>query len=168
MPLTANQLGDWVDRYGSRLALYAAQWTRDADDCVQEAFIELARQDELPVNPAAWLYRVVRHRAINANRSARRRADHERMAGLIVQASRSFDSEPKGETEFITRVLEQLDESERELIVLRIWSDLSLQQISELTGTSISTVHRRYVKAIDRLKNLVEPTCPENLNCPQN
>ena len=42
-----------------------AQWTEAADDCVQEALIELARQPRVPENVVAWLYRVVRNRAVS-------------------------------------------------------------------------------------------------------
>ena len=72
-PVDERQLAELLDRHAAALALYAAQWTSAADDCVQEALVELARQASGPDNPVAWLYRVVRNRALNAARSARRR-----------------------------------------------------------------------------------------------
>src|SRR5688572_32936160 len=78
--VTPELLGRLLDEHGGALALYAAQWTENADDCVQEALIELARQPRLPATPVAWLYRVVRNRAISEFRSARRRERREQLA----------------------------------------------------------------------------------------
>jgi RNA polymerase sigma-70 factor (ECF subfamily) len=44
---------------------------------VQEALIELLGQRCAPRDAAAWLYRVVRNKAISASRSARRRRRYE-------------------------------------------------------------------------------------------
>ena len=74
-PIDAELLGQLLDELGPALALYAAQWTDAADDCVQEALVELAGQTTVPDNVRAWLYRVVKHRALNA---ARRRPSASR------------------------------------------------------------------------------------------
>ena len=70
-------LAELFDAHAPRLELFAAQWSGNAADCVQEAFIQLARQPSPPNDPAAWLYRVVRNRAMNMARSERRRRHHE-------------------------------------------------------------------------------------------
>src|SRR5258705_7872151 len=79
-PIDAEQLGRLLDEHGSALALYAAQWTDAADDCVQEALVELAKQRQSPQHVVAWLYRVVKHRALNAARGDRRRRERESRA----------------------------------------------------------------------------------------
>src|SRR6188474_3382553 len=48
--VTPELLGRLLDEQGGALALYAAQWTDAADDCVQEALIELAGQREEPAS----------------------------------------------------------------------------------------------------------------------
>jgi RNA polymerase sigma factor (sigma-70 family) len=62
-----------------RMVVALAKYTglRDlatAEDIVQEAFVEAARQwdTQLPLHPEAWLYRVCRNIALNKLRSARR------------------------------------------------------------------------------------------------
>ncbi len=47
-PIDAELLGRLLDEHGAALALYASQWTDSADDCVQEALVELARQRQAP------------------------------------------------------------------------------------------------------------------------
>ena len=69
-----------LDEHGAALELFAAQWTEAPEDCVQEAFLQLVRQPLPPDRIVAWLFRVVRNRAISLQRAAstRRRQDlHE-------------------------------------------------------------------------------------------
>ena len=71
--IEANELGSLLDEYSRSLSLYASNWTKSGEDCVQEAFVELAAQIDRPDNPVAWLFKVVRNRAINLQRSDQRR-----------------------------------------------------------------------------------------------
>ncbi len=67
-----------MDRLAAALELYARQWCDEPEDVVQEAFVKLTEQAATAFNPAAWLFRTVRHRgqfpgtpyAIELNRSA--------------------------------------------------------------------------------------------------
>ena len=70
-------LGRLFDRHAAALELYARQLCDCSEDVVQEALIELAGQARTPDDAVAWLYRVVRNKAISALRSARRRKRHE-------------------------------------------------------------------------------------------
>src|SRR5262245_55271419 len=117
--VTPELLGHLLDQHGGALAVYAAQWTDAADDCVQEALIELARQPRAPDSPVAWLYRVVRNRAISQHRAARRRERREQLALRL----RPREGEAPGQTdaEELAAVLESLPDDLRETIVARIW-----------------------------------------------
>ena len=95
-PVDAALIAEMLSCHGAALELYASQWTAAADDCVQEALIELARQSAAPDNPRAWLYRVVRNRALNTARAAQRRTGHERIAGrLRLQGGAEVDPADK-------------------------------------------------------------------------
>ena len=132
------------------------------------AFIALAAQQQRPPNPTAWLYRVVRNRACNANRSTRRRANHERLASLLVECTDTSpfkrENEREDEKVELMKSLDELSENQRELIVLRIWSQLKWHEIAELLGTSSSTAQRNYAGALKELKQKLEP-CQKNSNC---
>src|SRR6516165_6315638 len=72
-----EDLGRLVDAHGAALVLYARQWCAAPEDVVQEAFVKLTALATAPVNPAAWLYAVVRNAALSASRSERRRQRRE-------------------------------------------------------------------------------------------
>ena len=151
-------LGRLLDEHGGALALYAAQWTDSADDCVQEALIELAAQSRVPDCPVAWLYRVVRNRAIGRFRSERRR---ERREQLAFRLRRERD-EQRGETVDageLAAAIDSLTEEVREVVVARTWSGLNFEQIAELAGCSTSTAHRRYEAGLVSLREALEGSC---------
>jgi RNA polymerase sigma-70 factor (ECF subfamily) len=161
-PVDAALIAEMFDRHASALALYAAQWTEAADDCVQEALVELARQPISPENPAAWLYHVVRNRALNASRASRRRAVHEQAAAAASVARRPATTDP-AIAAGLTDAWLSLESTAREIVVLRVWGGLAWQEIAELVGGSKSSAQRHYVQALEQLRQHWEPrSCPMN------
>jgi RNA polymerase sigma factor (sigma-70 family) len=165
VPIDAELLGRLLEERGPALALYAAQWTDAADDCVQEALVELARQPAMPKHVVAWLYRVVKNRALNAARGARRRRDRETQAitARLVdpQQRTAFDRDAANEA---VEALRQLDSDERELIIMRIWGGLTFDEIGETLAISTATAHRHYMRAITKLRTMLESPCSTNID----
>lgn len=162
MPAAGPELlGRLLDAHGAALALYARQWCITPEDVVQDAFVQLARQPQLPDQAVAWLYRVVRNGAISAARSANRRRHHE--AAVAARAEQWFTPAPENALDVATatRVLECLPIELRETIVARLWGGLSFEQIAELSGTSSSTAHRRYAAGLSELRERLGVECPQ-------
>ena len=158
-PVGPGLLGSLIDRHAAALELYASQWCACPEDAVQEALIDLAACDRRPENPVAWLYRAVRCRAINAGRAQRRRERHESRAALDRPA---ILVPPVGETldaRQVAAAVGSLPDEEREVLVARLWGQLSFREIGRVTGTSESTAHRRYQSALVRLREKVSPSC---------
>ena len=164
LPVDATLIGDLLDRHGAALELYASQWTQSPEDAVQEALVELARRLQPPEHIVAWLYRVTRNRAMNAARSARRRTFHEQVAAQTTFEQRQ---QPLDELDRLSlpEALETLNDEDREVVVLRIWSELTWQQIAELIETSSSSAQRRYAAALEKLKQVLEPSCQPKTTC---
>jgi RNA polymerase sigma-70 factor (ECF subfamily) len=156
LPVDARAIAELFDRHAAALTLYARQWTTAADDCVQEAFIELARQSEAPASPAAWLYRVTRNRALNALRSTQRRTTHEQTAAMARNERGQAKASPEQLVE-AAELLLALEADQREIVVLRVWGGLSWQEIADLVRTSKSSAQRTYVQALEQLRRLGEP-----------
>ncbi|MEX0642233.1 MAG: sigma-70 family RNA polymerase sigma factor [Pirellulales bacterium] len=163
--IDAELLGRLLDELGPPLTLYAAQWTDAADDCVQEALVELAGQPRVPDNLRAWLYRVVKHRALNAARGARRRRDRETRAatGRLAAADESaaFD---RWDAITVVEALDRLESAEREVVVMRIWGSLTYKEIAIAISISTSTAHRHFERALEKLRHVLESPCSTNKN----
>lgn len=150
------QLSDLVAAHGAALRLYARQWCRWPDDAVQEALIDLLRQDPVPDHPLAWLFVAVRRRAMNLARAEQRRTRHQRAAAerCAPWFCDGADSPLTGAD--VERLLAQLDALDREIVVARIWGELSFEQIADVVDRSTTVVHRRYQRALARLGKLMQ------------
>ena len=145
-PVGPELLAQLLRDHGSALELYASQWTRCPEDSVQEALIELARQQARPGDVVAWLYRVVRNRAINQARSVRRRRTHEAAAATLRAESFVAPGESAMDAAETIAALVALTEQEREVVIARVWGGLTFQQIATVMEISTSTAHRRYLE----------------------
>lgn len=157
----ARLIAQLLQQHGDALRRYASQWTVAPEDCVQDAIVKLAGQTPLPDSPVAWLYRVVRNDAINRGRGERRRRDHERHAAGLYQ-KRESKTDCSEDIQALTEALGNLEAAKRELVTLRIWSELTWEQIGQLTNQSSSNAQRRYVAALKEIKRELETTCPTN------
>jgi RNA polymerase sigma-70 factor (ECF subfamily) len=146
----------WLEQHGRALALFARQWvsTRaDAQDVVQEAFIRFWRSRQRVADPTAYLYACVKHCALDAQRSHRRRLKRE-------QATARPETEPlfvggieqSERRRMMQASLRNLPENQREAVVMRIWGGLSFVQIGAALGTSPDTAASRYRYAMARLR----------------
>lgn len=151
-PVTPEILGRLLDEHGGALVLYAGQWTSTPDDCVQEALVELVRQPALPHSPVAWLFRVVRNRAISQARAAGRRKKHEAQAATLLPAWTQPADEPPFSAQELAAAIESLSDEHREVLVARLWGGLGFEEIAELIGAATSSAHRRYAAALAHLR----------------
>jgi RNA polymerase sigma-70 factor (ECF subfamily) len=154
-PIDEHQLRRLFDAHGAALALYARQWRHDPEDALQEAFIDLWRQAPAPDQPAAWLFKTVRRRAMNQARAEQRRAAHHRRAGEQRESWFYSEEESAFEPRELESMLSSLPPLEREIVVARIWGELTFEQIAELVELSTSAVHRRYHGALSRLEQMI-------------
>ena len=153
--LPPEALGQLLDRHGAALELFARQWCRAADDVVQQAFVQLARQRPPPEQLVTWLYRVVRNGAISAARSERRRQRHEASAAELAPrwfASADGSAKSGFDRGDAAAALVSLPQEEREIIVAHLWGGLTFQEIGSIAGLSASTAHRRYVAGLQALR----------------
>lgn len=157
------ELLEWLlDRHAATLEFYAHQWCANPEDVVQETLVLLAAEPQSPRDVVAWLYRVVRSRAINASRSARRRKHHEAAAALPETACFVPSPGDRIDAKKAAATLERLPDDQREVVVTRLWGGLTFRQIGQLTGTSDSTAHRRYTAALDTLRQELGIPCLKN------
>ena len=154
--IDTQSLQKLIDSHGAALTLYARQLCSAPEDALQEALIELLRQTPVPDHPVAWLFTTIRRRALNLTRGERRRNEHHHQASQQRDAWVTDDEVTGFDSAQLMEALNQLPDVEREIVVARIWGELSLEKIAELIGTSSSSAHRRYRAALSRLHSMLE------------
>ena len=150
---------DWFQRHGPKLLLCARQWTRslaDAEDVVQDAFVRFWRnQRGLGGEPQGLLFTSVRRAAIDlARRNARRNAREEQSDGGLESTEPSFETPLEGDDrrEAIEAALRSLPTEQREVLVLKIWGELTFEQIAAQLGIPPNTAASRYRYALAALR----------------
>ena len=58
----------------------------------------------------------------------------------------------------------QLEPGERELVVMRIWGNLTYEEIGAALDISTATAYRQYERALTKLRNILESPCTTNKN----
>jgi RNA polymerase sigma-70 factor (ECF subfamily) len=167
--MDSDLLGNLLDQHAAALALYARQWCNAPEDVVQEAFLKLAGLRALPEHPAAWLFKVVRHKAIDLGIAARRRSRHETVAAS--RAGAWFEADPQGHADLVdaeqaAAELNLLPIEEREVIIAHLWGGLTFEQIADVSGSSSSSAHRLYSRGLSTLRDRLGVSCHKSRPSP--
>lgn len=150
------------DIYAHSLYRYACAITRspeDAEDALQEVFGKLARDRKRLVCTEAikpYLYTAVRNASYTVLRTRRRRSEVARewvdeCSIVSPDASASII-----ESQVVRQAFAKLPADQREVLVLKIYDEMSFKEIAEALGSSINTVASRYRYAIAKLREALE------------
>jgi RNA polymerase sigma-70 factor (ECF subfamily) len=129
-----------------------------AEDAVHEAFVRLCQKTEIPAGSlTSYVFAAVRNAAIDC----RRRQQHQRTITESIFAATSSDSHSSNgtttanqgdETESLRFAIEQLDELSRQIVVMKIFSDLTFEEIAGVLEMPSATAATRYRRAIMKLE----------------
>ncbi len=137
------------------LVLFARQFVRtsaDAEDIVQEAFVRFWRKQH-PVQNRALLFATVRSISLDLLRRDARRARRE--ATVVAESEHSvapqFDTSSDTQ-QALARAVDTLPAEQREVLVMKIWNELTFADIGSVLGISQNTAASRYRYALGALK----------------
>ena len=151
-----DALGALFDLTSHRLVRFAVAVTRnqhDAEDAVQTALVRVAGQPQLltPVAyPWAYLLRMVRNEALLIARRRKRWAPAGRITDLVTLC-RVDEMEREETYRAVWSALRTLPPEQAEVVVLKIWEDMTFAQIGAILETSPNTVASRYQYAMVKL-----------------
>lgn len=157
-PLRHESWKSWFELYGPKLLLCARQWTRtlaDAEDVVQEAFVRYWRhQRHLPGEPMALMVTSIRRAAIDLARREDRRTAREERAAEAPEGAPLFETSLDGQERHaaIEEALRRLPAEQREVLVLKIWGELTFEQIARELSISTNTAASRHRYALGALR----------------
>ena len=108
----------------------------------------------------AWLFRIATNKANDHWRSAgRERIAKEGMKLVAADVAPHAGHRVEGaeQEEKLLRAIEKLPEAQRQVLMLRYYSNLKFVEIAELLGCPLNTALGRMHKATLKLKQLMEP-----------
>jgi len=150
-------------RHRARLYRYLLRQLRDgalADEAFQDIWQRVisARQGWKPEAAfATWLYRIAHNRLTDHWRALKHRPPTPDNADERTERVPDPDTPERNLSEFEQRrrlqlALDELPEEQREVVLLRLEQELSLEEIGDITGVGRETVKSRLRYAMDKLR----------------
>jgi RNA polymerase sigma-70 factor (ECF subfamily) len=150
------------DEYGRRLfhyllVLLGSTWA--AEDALQELFLNLVRSENSlrdVKNMTGYLFASAKHiswRMLKRRKEEQVEERHD--AGVILVAP---DEKSKPDAEQLSKAIAALPAEQREALVLKVYEDMTFEEIAAVAGTSPNTAASRYRYAIEKLKASIFPT----------
>lgn len=157
-----SALSELLYRYQDRIFTYLLKMLRhhhDAEEATQETFVNVVRNIRHYKEQGyfkSWIYKVAYHEGL---RCLRKRCPSDDQDILTEPADKGpspdqqlFSAERLKE---INAALNQLPEKEKQVILLRVYSDFTFKEIAELMDTPLSTALGRMRNGTMRLKNFL-------------
>jgi RNA polymerase sigma factor (sigma-70 family) len=103
-------------------------------------------------NPKSWILTIARNRAVSAIRKTSRETDlDENIIHIPDDADKEIEICGKSH---VTSILSNLSQSERQIVILHVISELKHREIAKLLDLPLGTVCRKYNESIKKLQQL--------------
>lgn len=164
---------EWFRANGTQLLLFARTQTRsaaDAQDVLQDAMLRLWKSYSTKNNnsweppPLPLAYTALRHAAIDQVRKNTRRTRREQSSEYLVS-----DNDPAGDwfgtakleakerATALQAAIEELPGNFRDVLVLKIWGELTFAEIADALAIPANTAASRYRYALEALRKILKP-----------
>lgn len=163
----ASDLEQLYDEHAQALFAFLLNFTRnehDTRDLLQDLFIKIARQPELlrgVRERRSFLIRLAHNAAIDLirRRGAREKYQEQMLEQPVFAPTENPDE--AGFRESLSRALGELPPEQRAVVHLKLWENLTFEQIAEALDLSPNTAASRYRYGLDKLRSLLRPLYEE-------
>ena len=147
-----NEVRRLYEVHGRALLAYACAFLHDrpeAEDVLHQVFLQLLRDDGREISSAGYLFRAVRNRVLNHLRGRSRE--------VALDESAEWLESPSGSPETalaLQSALRAVPEEQREVIVLRVWGEMTFEEVAAIVGVSPNTAASRYRYGLAKLNEV--------------
>ena len=149
----------WFAKHGAKLLLFARQQARnpsDAEDLLQEAFVRIWRlYGHTGEVPPPLVFRSIRRLAIDWVRRDERRSHREQKVAFYELTDSPWFDRPLERRErhaLVEDAVRRLPPEQQEVVLLKVWSELTFDEIGKTLDISLNTAASRYRYALDKLR----------------
>jgi RNA polymerase sigma-70 factor (ECF subfamily) len=131
----------------------------DAEDLLQECWIRLHKarhtyRSSEPLLP--WVFAIARYTKLDGYRKRRRRESKELQVEILPDVGGADPPAPEAREGRFHQLLEQLPESQREVILLLKVSDMSLEEVARATSSTVGSIKQKAHRAYAKLREIIE------------
>lgn len=160
MRFSFNQLERLFSSHQHEFFVAALSITRNgaaAEDVVHDALLAVAALTSQPENLKAYVYRVIRNKALHQVKQAQRTDDSGLDLDYIDRLSlNELNAE---EIIFVEQALEELstlDSNHQQVLLLKFFADLSFKDIAEIMDSPMNTVSSWYRRGLQQLQEKLD------------
>ena len=142
-------VGRLYEELGPALLAYARSIVHDpaeAEDAIQQVFMKLM-DGAWPREPRPYLFRAVRNTCLNRRRALGRLVAATDPSPAFVAPDGLADA-----ARDLEAALRELPAEQREVVVLRVWGEMTLEEAAAVVGAPANTVASRYRYALAKLR----------------
>ncbi len=147
-------LSEWLQQYGDLINRTCCLYLGDrmlAEDATQETFLKAWKcmaqfEGRNDASPRTWLVRI----AINTCRNIRRTAWFRRVDRMVTPEELPLPASDEDRT--LLMMVQQLPDRYRQVVILRYYHGMNLDETAQVLGMSRSAVHHRLKKALAALR----------------
>lgn len=153
MRFSFNQLERLFTMHHRSLYVSALSITKDraaAEDAVHDALLAVSDIKVRPDDLKAYLFKVVRNKAITYVKQRAKFVEEE--SGMDFIDSSALDSENSLFVRQVLGEIEALDSDSQQVILLKLFSGLTFREIAEITESSENTIASKYRRGIVKLQ----------------
>ena len=128
----------------------------DAEDIMQIVFTKIQELDKIKLpddKEMTWLYTITKNETLNY---LKKKKGELSLDTIYEIENKNDEIDKKIDSIEFNRLISKLNKKEQEIISLKIISDFSFQEISELLNEPVGTVKWRYYKSLRSIKAMLE------------
>ena len=156
--LVQNSPGETYQRHRCDVYRWAYRLlgsSHDTLDVTQDVFIKWVDQCQIryPDNPRGWLRRVTINAALDVIRSRKRLVVHDDQAAVVRSVpGAKANAETEELRRDITAALESLSDSQRQVLMAKVYDGETFAAIAEELDLAVSTVKTHYLRALGAVR----------------
>ena len=154
-----DNFGQFYDEYINKIfnfIYYKTHHKETAEDLTSETFIKaLDKLDMFNENKGSfstWLYRIARNTVIDFYRTKKDNINIDDVWDLSTDEDVLRDLDTAKKLEDIKKYLKILKSEQREIVILRVWEEMSYREISKVMGKSEASCKMAFSRTIKVLK----------------
>lgn len=160
----STAFGELYDRYSKKIYRYVYYkiFNKEVtEDIVSDVFYKaLERIDSYDPKKglfSAWLYRIARNTVIDKYRMKRETVDIEDIFDLGEDERTEEKLDAEATLKKISKYLETLTPKQREIVILRVWEEMSYKEIAEIVGGTEGSVKMTFSRTIREVREKMGP-----------
>lgn len=138
---------------------YKTHHKETAEDLTSQTFFKALKNIQ-SVDPnksfKSWLYKIAQNTVIDHYRSHREHQDIDDEWDIADEdVDIVADLDTSRQVERLKKYLHKLSSSERDIIMMRVWQELSYKEIAEILGKSEGSCKMAYSRSLEKLRTIM-------------